>query len=394
MIVGGIISGTAMAQTTVPTSQAALPDGWVSLESTKPTDTVALFKHEVAASALTVNIVPNDKIVDFINEERARLEPICPGISSVQMETNSSDAGALIVPVSSMGTGCSISLVGEGPRGAVVTTIGAGASMPMAFVDDAITIGRTALKIYAAKNSISTKAFASSLGKGQAQPVASSRGGANAKSPTSLQAAVAAIPANNRPIAMINVSQWDSVAMSMMPKPYILFANGYAVDECDPWDFTQMAPTPQALRSIGSDCTVKRWQKIGNSYRLQDSDGDWSEPGEAGYIRGFKAGERINVNHSNRGGAGGYGSSSTWGAGLRMTTDGQFASSQWSGVAISTTGASGYSANRGGTSGTYYLDGFIIAVQDESGQISLGTIGRKVESGGTYIYLNGDMMWD
>ncbi len=216
-------------------------------------------------------------------------------------------------------------------------------------------------------------------------------------SDAALRAAMASIPAANRPIDMVLVSEWNSVSMGMTYNPRIIFANGYAVDECDGWDLSKVAPTPSALKAIGSDCSVARWKKTGRNYVFQNKDGDWSEPGESGYIKGFQLGARINIDF-------GYVSSysntssisssiSLSGGGLKLTSDGAVGIGNWSSVSNrSIWGGGSASGQSPGIEGRYLLEGYVIAIQAKDGSIFFGTIGQKQEDK-LYIYLNGEMYW-
>ncbi len=223
-----------------------------------------------------------------------------------------------------------------------------------------------------------------------------------------LQAAMASIPAANRPIDIVLISEWDSVAMSMAFKPRIVFANGYAVDECNGWDLSKIAPTPAALKAIGSDCSVEKWKKVAGNYIFQDDDGDWSEPSTSGNeIKGFRKGQRVDIDKSYVGGGAttsvipGVSSSSHLNSGeLKMNTAGQIGIGSEFSNTIYTSSAVVFHRRRpiingsgeSSTEGRYYLDGYIIAVQAADGSISFGTIGQKQEEK-LYIYMNGELYW-
>jgi hypothetical protein len=220
-------------------------------------------------------------------------------------------------------------------------------------------------------------------------------GGAEAQ----LCAAMAAIPASNRPFGMVLHLESDVVAGGMRFAPYMLFPNGYAVDECRSWNLATTAPTPAALRAAGTDCDVLRWRKIGNKYQLQDTDGEWFEElEELADTRPFRLGQRVDYAVGNVGGAsvsGGLSTVNTLNSGeLRLTTTGAIEIGAWNSVTYSGVGGVYSSSGQGkNVRGQYLLDGYVVAIRDAAGVISYGLIFLKIESGKPYLYLNGELYW-
>jgi hypothetical protein len=205
--------------------------------------------------------------------------------------------------------------------------------------------------------------------------------------PKTLKAAMDAIPDANRPIGMASVEgEWDSYNATITFDNYMLFPGGYAINsECAGWN--AMKPP-----SAQPKCSTVRYTKLGpNSVRIggENSDLDLFQP--------FRAGEMVNYDYGNIGGGGastyGGGTSQISGSGLKLTPSGKVTVSNWTGTTVSGSNFTGYSSNRGGISGTYYLDGYMIAIQDQSGTISIGFIAKKDEGRDRYLYLNGELFW-
>jgi hypothetical protein len=214
-----------------------------------------------------------------------------------------------------------------------------------------------------------------------------------------LRAAMAAIPASNRPFGMMLHLEVDVVAGGMKFAPYMLFPNGYAVDECRSWNLATTAPTPAALRAAGTDCDVLRWRKIGNKYQLQDTDGKWfDETEELAETRPFRLGQRVDFAMGYVGGGGvsaGLSTVNTLNGGeLRLTPAGEIGMGSWNSVSYNGPGAVASSSGpTRGVRGQYLLDGHVLAIRDAAGVISYGLIFLKIESGKPYLYVNGELYW-
>jgi hypothetical protein len=234
-------------------------------------------------------------------------------------------------------------------------------------------------------------------------PVASTTNGAVTPitgADAQLRVALAAIPASNRPFGMVLHLESDVVAGGMRFAPYMLFPNGYAVDECRSWNLATTAPTPAALHAAGTDCDVLRWRKVGNKYQLQDTDGDWfDEAEELADTRPFRPGQRVDYMMGNVGGAAVSGGLSTVNtlnsAEVRLTSAGEISLAEWNSATY--IGVGGVYASSGpssrGVRGQYMLDGHVLAIRDAAGVISYGLIFLKVESGKPYLYINGELYW-
>jgi hypothetical protein len=193
---------------------------------------------------------------------------------------------------------------------------------------------------------------------------------------------IASIPVANRPIAMALRSEWDSVTMGMNFFPYVLFANGTAIEaDCAKWQ-------PQAA-TPSSGCKAVAWKRVGSgSIRFGTDD-----PIETGGFFGFKPGQKVSYTVSRTGGAGVAGAASTFGGTVLMTNAGQIRVGSWSGVSVGGGNYSGFSSRQGGLSGRYYLDGFLIAIADDRGGVSVGFIGAKQEGKTDFLYVNGKQYW-
>lgn len=220
-----------------------------------------------------------------------------------------------------------------------------------------------------------------------------------------LTAAIAAVPAEARPVHIVldgsgSFSGWPATYVYVVTT-YLLFGNGWAT-RCSDWDPGLLRPTPESLGAAYPDCGLRRWRRSGASVELQDEEGSWSKPtGVIGELRSFKPGERINIDFGNVGGTGfagapgGVSTSMLSGSDLRMSSDGRIAVGGWSSVALSGATVGGGSSSRSQPKiGNYRLDGNIIAIRDATGSISRGFIaGVPVTGQAQHIYLNGKQFW-
>jgi hypothetical protein len=208
-------------------------------------------------------------------------------------------------------------------------------------------------------------------------------------SPTSLKAAMDAIPRANRPIGMaMREGEWDSYNMQVEYTNMVLFPGGVAIPAtCRNWNPQQ---SPKNITGCGT-----------SSYTL--SNGQVRFPGKSDAsdltdFTGFTAGKSVSIDVGNvsGGGASTYGASISQVSGgeLLMTPSGDISSGDWVSNSLSGSSFTGYAGgSTKGVTGKYYLDGFLIAVQDRNGQISIGFIGQKHESSDVYTYLNGEQFW-
>jgi hypothetical protein len=189
--------------------------------------------------------------------------------------------------------------------------------------------------------------------------------------------AIRRVPNNKRPVGVAYVGGWDSVAMSIQYEPWFLLPDGTASPaEC----------------LFASDCERTSWRKTGggvslaNYAKVLDGEGD---------LRPFKPGERVSISLGNVG-SGNFGTGGgqvSYGA-LEMTTDGRIAVSEDIANNIYGNGFSASASSSGAMTGTYHLDGFLMAIDDGAGNIGVGTIIRKYEGRDLFIYLNGELYWE
>ncbi len=208
-------------------------------------------------------------------------------------------------------------------------------------------------------------------------------------SPASLKAAMDAIPRANRPIGMaMKEGEWDSYNMMVEYTAMVLFPGGVAIPAtCRNWN-------PQKPPGPNMGCGITRYTLTNGRVTFS---GD-KEPADLSDFKGFTAGKSVSINIGNvsGGGASTFGGSISQVSGgeLVMTPAGEISSGDWVANSIQGGNYSGYAgSNSKGITGKYYLDGFIIAVQDKVGGISMGFIGEKIEASDRYIYLNGEQFW-
>jgi hypothetical protein len=197
---------------------------------------------------------------------------------------------------------------------------------------------------------------------------------------SSLTAAIAQIPANRRPVDVSYVGEWDSVSMSTQYVPWFLLGDG-------------TASPAECLYQSG--CDSAPYRKRGNQIELAVEDEVLDGEGDH---RPFKPGERVDLSLGNVGGvsfglAGSQGGQVSSGA-LEMTKDGRIIVGEDIANNIYGGGFSASASSSGSVSGTYYLDGYLIAIDDGNGNIGVGTILRKYEGRDLYIYLNGELYWE
>ena len=212
------------------------------------------------------------------------------------------------------------------------------------------------------------------------------------------------VPMANRPVALALSLEmrFGGQFFTQEVRPWAVFANGFASNgKCAAWNPLAGAPTPlleqQAARS--DPCQVRRWRKSADGYEFQTSDGSWTTPTKD-ILPAFRNGERVNVSLGNKSGYGtGDGVTqlnvgSISGGSLRMTGEGQIGVGSWTGVVVSGANIGGGSSSTARPiEGRYELSGHMIAISDDRGATSYGLIGRDIEDGRTYIYLNGRQYW-
>lgn len=226
---------------------------------------------------------------------------------------------------------------------------------------------------------------------------------------TRLKQAVAAIPAQNRPVGAVTFGTSSYVGW---PPAYVysvtsrmLFGNGLA-STCADWDPGQFSPNRSQPPFAEDGCDLIPWRKAAGTTEFQSDDRSWSAADSGDGAIGFKPGERIDIDFGNvggvgfnfGGGSGGVSTSSISGGTLRMTRDGWIAVGDWSSTVISGSNIGGGTSRTSGPKvGRYYLDGHIIAIIDEQGQITRGFIvatdgdeGQRIG----HVYLNGRHYWD
>ena len=224
-----------------------------------------------------------------------------------------------------------------------------------------------------------------------------------------LKQAVAAIPAQSRPVGAVTYGTSSYVGW---PPSYVykvtsrmLFSNGLA-STCADWDPGQFAPNRNQPPFVEDGCDLIPWRKTTGTTEFQSDDRSWSAADSGDGVIGFKPGERIDIDFGNvggigfnfGGGAGAVATSTISGGTLRMTSDGWIAVGDWSSTVISGSNIGGGSSRTSGPKvGRYYLDGHIIAIIDEQGQITRGFIAATDGDAGErigHIYLNGRHYWD
>jgi hypothetical protein len=234
------------------------------------------------------------------------------------------------------------------------------------------------------------------------EPVSSAQAGNNN---AALQKAIAAVPAANRPVAMVTRQEAQNSGgyVYYVYQPWMLFANGWATDSrCYDWDPRFLAPTPASLGTAGKRCELVKWRKTGTEYYFQDEDGSWDDAGKGAKLYAFTAGQQVEADLENTSGAGtapvtGMISVNTiWSGKLKMSKTG-FIQTDWANQTGISGGGFGGGASGGGTSsGRYYVNGYLIAVGDDRGGVSVGFIAGSHDENQpryTYIYLNGDLYW-
>ncbi len=220
-----------------------------------------------------------------------------------------------------------------------------------------------------------------------------------------LKSAVATVPKDRIPVL---VETHGTPSYSGWPPSYVYtvsthlyFANGF-MTTCADWDPGVFAPTPQSLGKAKDDCTVARWRRGKGGVEIELEPGKWSASESAGDgIVRFKAGERLDIAFGNIGATGfnspgGVNVGTISGSDLTLTRQGDIAIGDWSTTVVSGANVGGGSSRESGPLvGRYWIDGHVIAVADQNGQISRGFIaGVKEGSALGHVYLNGTHYWN
>ncbi len=354
--------------------------GWKRERSDATTDSVS---HGNGSFVKTLLLTPKTKqnerdVARLFASKLAQ----CPGLVTAPVQATANGRGMMLQSSSGL-MECAV-VVGQG-NGKLAVSVG---MQPAS--DD---VGMIRLAEFMAFNRIDHQSAAPPISNKQGSGGNTGTTGANGSTgkaaPTSLKAALDAIPRANRPIGMAFRSEWDSVAMSMSFFPYLLFAGNIALEgDCPTWN-----PMLSVAQSRPSGCEVVRWTQRGDMIRFDDDD-----PISAGGFFGFKPGERLNIRMSRQGGGsvgGGFGATSVVSSGeIILTAAGKIDVGSWTGT--STQGSNFIASSNGGRrmSGQYLLDGYLIAIMDNSGNISIGSIAGKIEGRDKYIFLNGEQYWN
>jgi hypothetical protein len=366
-------SGMAHAQATAGWEM----ESFNAVEGDSVIDTV---KHNDGAMVKTFTTIVKSYATDAdFARGIAKSLMFCPGIASAVIRNTSNGRGVLLL-ASGPKMQCAV-VAGHGNNKQVASFGFQSASndVDMVKVAEFMTFNRIDRDSTSAKTARQNTPAA---GDGKTAP--------STAAPTSLKAALDAIPRANRPIGMAFRSEWNSVSMSMGYTPWLLFANNIALEaDCPAWN-----PAVSLTVSKPRNCDITRYSKTGDKISFDDDD-----PIDTGGFFGFKSGDRLTVNMSRQGGGsvgGGFGATSVLSSGeLKMTATGRIDVGSWTGT--STQGGGQFLAatsNGRGISGQYLLDGYLIAIMDANGGISIGSIAGKIEGRDKYVFLNGKQYWN
>lgn len=190
------------------------------------------------------------------------------------------------------------------------------------------------------------------------------------------------VPASQRPIAakagLVGQLQGFPAQYVMVMEISYKFPNGNWVS-CGSFDPREYAPTPE---SVGR----KRFCDVS----AEEPDGDFKA--------GFKKGERLDLSLGNVGGVEFPGASMISSSSLRMTRDGRIAIGKSGGFMAKDSG-SGVGGGRRSIplQGTYELDGHLLKVTNDDGEVFVGFItrGAGAKSGKLeHVYVNGEHFWN
>jgi hypothetical protein len=202
-----------------------------------------------------------------------------------------------------------------------------------------------------------------------------------------MRSAIRAVPAMNLPVLIVDRWRMRLIGNNLLRvnEPWLAFSNGYATN-CFDWNPATTAPTPATL-GTRSDCGIARWQKSAAArYKILDSDGVSEDPLEPSDLRPFPTGQRLSIDFDNWDATGGpvagvmpYANVSI--KELLLRSDGTMAGSDrnenWN--------AGTQTSTRSATAGRYFLDGFLMAIQQPSGRITLHFAGYTVNNGALHI---------
>lgn len=372
------VSGLWLASGIAAYSQGA--PGWKIEKSGNGNDIV---RHHSGASVETASVVV-DKYTDDAVFARfaANYVKVCPNMASIKPQKSPNGRGVMMLVT--------------GPTVQCVIVTGHGNNkQAFSFGSQSAThdVGMIKLAEFMTFNRIDNNSTVSTSSQ-QPAPVMALRPGigksaATSPVPTSLKAALDAVPRANRPIGMAFRSEWDSVAMSMSYFPWLLFGNNMALEaDCPSWN-------PVVSLSAGKPrgCDTAKWTKTGSNIRF-DSD----DPIDTGGFFGFKPGERLAVSMGRQGGgsvSGGFATTSVLSSSeLKMTAAGKIDVGSWTGTSTQGGNFVASSGQGRGLSGQYLLEGYLIAIIDSRGNISLGSIAGKIEGRDKYVFLNGKQYWN
>lgn len=391
------------------------PKGAANLERTLQADPIAMMGPELAKSGLRIDDVADAYTVYWVeawqaahgrSEQTSRetaqavrkqaAAAMAPAVVTASDAQKQDFAEALLIQALLIGAAREQAAGDVGILRQIAASVRQGANASGLDLD-AMTL--TAQGFVPAKKGVSDQpADAGSRDAGQIERTVAGRSSGE----DDLVAALAAIPAEARPIKVVSHGQGSYVGWPASyvytVSTYLLFSNGW-MSLCADWDPGKLRPTPESLGRAYPDCGLRRWRRSGSGFEMQEDDGNWvALTDTADDLRSFKPGEMLELAFGNVSGVGFSGAVSVntiSGSDLRMTSGGEIAVGSWSSAVLSGSNLGGGSSSRGEPLiGRYRLDGNIIAVRTAAGAISRGFIAGVPAAGRPeYIYLNGKQFW-
>jgi hypothetical protein len=187
-----------------------------------------------------------------------------------------------------------------------------------------------------------------------------------------LQAALARVPAANRPVGFVTMQGWATAGMNQITvfRPWLIFNNGNATN-CFGWDPITQAATAQSLVK-NDNCEVKPWRKLAGQYQLSDGEGGWTDVADYLENSAFPKGQKVNYELENWDSSGGrianaFVYSTVNARNLSLTPDERVRF----GTFNHTYDRGGWADAEGVFSGQYYLDGNMMAVMQRDGTVRI-----------------------
>jgi hypothetical protein len=383
VLVCGAVALAGLASGLGAAAQAPAPAGW---ESSSKVDGMVVLTHPTGDAVIIEGVGASAQTVESMLARTATMEE-CSGLSDARTVTALGGAGQMRDAV---GDGIACRMIwGKQADGLFALSVSLEAEHG--------ALGARTLQVSRMAGYVAPPPSAARTPPTRPQvPPPLARAAGTAPDDAALKAVLAKVPTQSRPVDVVLQTGWTFIGdqMQMQLEPVLLFPNGLAT-HCPEWDPLRVAATAEAFAQAGLECDLLPWRRSGAEYQIRDTDGAWGVALPGAENKGAKPGRRVSLTLQSLNRISTLGN---WGSpglliinegSLAMTTDGviQMGSSRFTWRNADTE-----SRTDAPLIGRYYLDGFLIAIGDEQGQVSVTSFLDVKSDQDTFVYL-GDQLY-